>query len=146
MRITGPMDFASWILPALLLVVPLGLGCSKADPASDPIPQGIDQAADQQVDRGATSTPARQPDLAAQPDQAETLPAFPGSDATAGSDGVATPPATTPDDAAVAEPVEEVERPKSLFRSIGRALRKGATDAVTSGDPAEDQPVAGDDP
>ena len=127
MRNVDAMIFSRWAVASFFMVAPLVVGCgAKTDTVQDGLPSS---ASPQLPD--ARSVDAL-PDSGSPVDLGRSgghAPAdSPPSDANAVADE---PVADGPtDDVPAGDGSDEANRPRSLFRSIGRALQKGVTDAA----------------
>ena len=150
MRHVNIMVFTRWGMIVVMLLAPVVLGCNaRTESASEPNAVEPVAAPPMQPAAAEASTPPVD-DGSLERHAAEVPPSRPLSDAdlvreTFGTDA----PAEVfeePDVAAV-EP-DETERPRSLFRSIGRALQKGVTDAagLTSDTSQEAAPPVASEP
>ncbi len=153
MRHANAMMFSQWPITSasLLLVVPLVLGCSSQAvkvPESSEATQSSAAESSEFTDQSQTAIrPQSGSDLVGGTDSAdqEATSGAPLSDADliretfgakSGRDVAPVEVAAEVEPASDDQPASDVRRPRSLFRSLGRALQKGVTDA-TAGSPAD---------
>ena len=120
---------ARWIVLAVLIATPLSGGCGakNEEVENEPIP-ATELASDKEK--------------AAPAEQSGSLPSVdfvePAADDEAEGPSIVVPsPDAVTDDGA-----DEVERPRSMFRSIGRAIGKGLTDAARGASAPSEEPAA----
>ena len=136
MRHVKARMLSRWIVVSVLLLTPFVGGCSPnteteqdalsgASPSSVP-PHRVES--EQQTTPGPVAlsesdgtSALGQPSADAPLSDADLVRETFGSETLKGA---------TPDVAADGDPLKEVERPRSLFRSLGRALQQGVTDAT----------------
>jgi len=120
MRHVDAMMFSRWCVVVVFMVTPLVVGCGpKADTPLD-----------------SAASPANQPSLDAD------SPIDLDSQAVSEANAIDTNPIGELPGELVADDggVDEVDRPKSLFRSISRALQRGVSDAAGSAAESSDDP------
>lgn len=135
MRHVDAKKLSRGMMACALVVMPFAVGCgAKTDTVQDPLPPSAGQTTDGQA--GYDQQPST--DLSAPTTLAPDSPQGPELSSPQVDGGDKPVAKASPEAVPGSDGPSDAERPRSLFRSIGRALGKGLTDATGAGSDASD--------
>ncbi|HJN08781.1 MAG TPA: hypothetical protein QF564_08815 [Pirellulaceae bacterium] len=138
MRHVDAMMFSRWTVASVLMVAPLVVGCGAKTGTEQDTPHSSASQQPLTASSVDASPGLGSPiDLESPGRQPPADPPVSAANAVADKPAAETPTVVISD----GDGPNEADRPRSLFRSIGRALKKGVTDAAgATSDPSNDTP------